>query len=452
MFIYIIMDIITPRVEGLKLYDEPSVKVKSIEWELDAPTGIQEELVSNLGYVPFIWYQAYQIEAEDLRRFRLDYNSLIPKLSFTFFDSLNFISDKGFPGDNVTIQVFLNSRNPRLRSIFQEFIITKFMKNDKMGVFTIEAQLNIKGLYKQGQKSYRGTSWQVLRNWARENELGWASNINDTTDEMVWINPGLSTKDWINEHVMKHAYLSDQAFLWAYIDPYYRLCYMDLETSLRQDVSEAVGIDDGGNAELNRAVGTKESEKAELTRLFLTNDDSMRNSDKYFNWYKINNQSSEISLRKGYSVNIKTYSLKDKRNEVFKITSLNDTGDDKILLKDNPNSSNWFEEHTVWETKDIYDSDNVHLNYHYASTQNNVNIAEISKLSIKLSLPTPNFNLARFQKIYIAISNQLITPSARMINQRLSGEWLITSISYVLTGGAFAQELTLVKRELENKN
>ena len=42
------------------------------------------------------------------------------------------------------------------------------------------------------------------------------------------------------------------------------------------------------------------------------------------------------------------------------------------------------------------DMDNVHKNYYYAVVQNKINYMELSKIGIVLELPTPNYNLYKF--------------------------------------------------------
>ena len=77
-----------------------------------------------------------------------------------------------------------------------------------------------------------------------------------------------------------------------------------------------------------------------------------------------------------------------------------------------------------------------------------------------------NFNLYRFQKVDVKLykntemtgddlpkSEQQYEPGViqeeENLNQRLSGEWLITSINYNYgKSGGFEQEVVLVKREL----
>jgi len=90
----------------------------------------------------------------------------------------------------------------------------------------------------------------------------------------------------------------------------------------------------------------------------------------------------------------------------------------------------------------------MHQNYHYSAVQNARNIVDLEKIGLEITMKTPNFNLYRFKKVYVFISNQANTPSISHKNQRLTGEWLIVDISYKFDNGKFTQIVRLVTREL----
>ena len=125
------------------------------------------------------------------------------------------------------------------------------------------------------------------------------------------------------------------------------------------------------------------------------------------------------------------------------------------------------------------DTDNVHQYYTIAAIQNKKNLEYLQKVKIKITIKSNNFNLYRFQKINMKFykikemvdnkgeDNLEVTPEniekvategsskdEKKLNQRLSGEWLITSIDYSFNKVSdFLQEVTLVKRELSfNEN
>jgi hypothetical protein len=68
---------------------------------------------------------------------------------------------------------------------------------------------------------------------------------------------------------------------------------------------------------------------------------------------------------------------------------------------------------------------------------------------MEIELSFPNFNLYKFQKIKIVLSSNTQTVSSVMVNQRLSGDWIVVDIRYNYYDGGIRQMLTMVKRELE---
>jgi len=105
------------------------------------------------------------------------------------------------------------------------------------------------------------------------------------------------------------------------------------------------------------------------------------------------------------------------------------------------------------------DRDNVHKNFLFAKKQNENNIEFVDKIKMSVIINNPNFSLYRFQNIELVLYElnsayeleiDKKTDSYK-INERLSGEWLITGINYIYEYGNFVQELILVKRELTLK-
>ena len=122
------------------------------------------------------------------------------------------------------------------------------------------------------------------------------------------------------------------------------------------------------------------------------------------------------------------------------------------------------------------DTDNVHQHFLYAYQTNERNLKYLQKIKMKITITSANFNLYRFQKVMVRLyrinafnkneekeaeyrdpvstspSDNIIKDEDKM-NQRLSGEWLITSINYLYgANGVFEQEVTLVRRELTFNN
>jgi len=172
----------------------------------------------------------------------------------------------------------------------------------------------------------------------------------------------------------------------------------------------------------------------------------------YFSRYKILNKSTSISISKGYKTVIKYYNNISKEYLPFTLDSITDDAKSKIILKGTPKDSSFANENLDYIYKGKLDPDNMHINYAYAQIHNDRNLVDLEKIGLEIEMQTPNFNIYKFQKILVLISNQAPNVQEGHTNQRLSGEWLIIDIKYKMMDLKFTQLVTLVKRELEVSN
>jgi hypothetical protein len=121
-------------------------------------------------------------------------------------------------------------------------------------------------------------------------------------------------------------------------------------------------------------------------------------------------------------------------------------------MKGSPQDETFYKENVNTTYVGKLDPDNAHINYNYSYVHNSQNIDDLQKIGIKLTLPNPNYNLYRFQKVVVLITNKGKTPSANIKNDRISGDWFITEIKFIYSEGSYSQEISLIKRELEVSN
>jgi predicted chitinase len=153
-------------------------------------------------------------------------------------------------------------------------------------------------------------------------------------------------------------------------------------------------------------------------------------------------------LREGYLTRAKFYDELEKDFLVFDVDSISSSGD-KIVLKGSPGDDTFWREHVDEVYCGKLDTDNMHRNYHYSKIQNKRNLGDLVKIAIEVDMRTPNYNLYRYQKIHLLLSNQASTPTAPHINNRMTGDWLIVDIRYTFDGNTYKQTVKLIKRELE---
>jgi hypothetical protein len=306
--------------------------------------------------------------------------------------------------------------------------------------------MDISELYVKRFKSYPNmTSSKALQSICKDIGLGFNSNIQDTNDSMTWISGGERPYDFMT-NVVEHGYISDQSFLIGYIDHYYNFNYIDIQKELSRDISNELGIVSSGVADILKEVDTNNSN---IGKLLLTNDESLNGQNIHFNSFTIVNDSTSVSLENGYRDSIKYYDINDKSLLQFVIDSLTNNTDKSILLKGAPQDNTFYKENTNYDYVGKIDSDNMHKNYQYSPTNNSRNINDTQKIGMEIELTTPNYNIYRFQKIKIVLSSNTPTPASPMINQRLTGDWLIVDIKFVYHEKVLKQIVSLVKRELE---
>jgi hypothetical protein len=140
----------------------------------------------------------------------------------------------------------------------------------------------------------------------------------------------------------------------------------------------------------------------------------------------------------------------------FDIDSISTSGNKTIVMKANPGDVNYYKENVsnIWLGKlDRFEDDgsgNAHLNYNYSYVQNNQNLEDLTKISATFKLPTANYNLYKFQKIYINFLDDRkgSLNSTSLTHKRLEGDWLITNIELKYENNHIIQEIVAIKREL----
>ncbi len=406
----------------------------------------KKNLAKSLGFVPFVWYNGFQISHEDISRLSIRYQDTLPVLSMVFEDTFGIMKQDGFPLDDSIITVFINSRSKLLRSIKMDFKILSF-KDFGSSLYSIEGSCNIPKIYiKRFQSVSKKTSHECLRELASQMDLGFCSNIDNTDDKMTWINPGLPQYDFLGE-IVSNAYSSDSSYFYYYIDFYYNLCFVDIPKELNRSIVNDMMVNSFGYIDSDTI---SESDSETLMPLILTNDASYESSVAYFGEYEIINKSTRVSIENSYRTKSVSYNLLDKEILQFNVMSITSNGKKTILLKGNPSDdSDFFNENSshVWLGKE--DFDNSHKNYNYSKIQNKINLNEISKVGSVLTITSPNFNLYKFQKITVIFSARKKTPTHQeQFFKRLTGEWLITDIEFLLEGGDIVQKIKIIKTEL----
>lgn len=428
--------------------DKPTIKVPAIKMQQDSVAGVngQSNYTQGLGYTPLIWYKAYAIEERYITNLRLYHDGLIPKIEFTFKDTKDILKGIGTPTDDSTIDLFLNSTSNNLKSIHLVFKIESYdqgRETENGQNHTIVGTMNIPNLYLVSNKSYNDTSFNTLRKICSELEIGFNSNISNTEDKMPWKNPNKKIFNFM-EDIIARSYINDESFMGGYIDYYYCFNYVDIEKEMNRDNSKDMGIDTSSLSQQSQP-----DENLRIMPLILTNDKSQSNSSNYISSVIKVNDSTRKSLTEGYATVTKYYDRNKKQFLVFTVDSTTSDGSKSIILKGAENDDKYQKANVKHQFAGKIDTDNVHSNFNYASTQNRINLNNLNKIALNVTLPNANWNLYKFQKVNVQIINQSSTPAnPSPVDFRYSGSYIIADIEYIWSKGRMSQNLRLVRKEL----
>lgn len=420
-----------------------------------------------IGKVPLIVINGVTIETKDISYLKLHNDRYLPEIEMVFSDPTNKLFDSKYPLDQQLISIMIKANETLLMPIRMDFWIKEFSSIKNKGgdsddkKYELVAELDVPFIIRN--ESYKGTSYDVIKKLADQASLGFASNIGDTNDNMTWINCGI---DCIREQVpeiVKRSYIDDNTFLFAYVDFWYNLNYVDIEKQLNLNTIEDRGL--SGNESIT-------GEKITIP-LILTNHPDYNQTNQYFDKFNLTNSSTEVNHRLGYKPHIYYYMVKEKNMKNILLDTISTKGDkgDKIVLKGQPDDNNYGlnQEKNYFLGKN--DTDNSHGNYLYAEQMNHHNLEFLQKINMNIILKRINFQLYRFQIIHMDFYKlRELDPSLNPVahpeiesgkntdkyklNERLSGDWLIIGINYTYVrskkgnGDSLVQEISVVKREL----
>jgi len=463
----------------ITVIDRPSIKLKEISFDLvkegNKNTKI-EEFSKDIGRYPYIEIGKLPIQPDQTILLQLFNDQFLPRIYIQFRDTSGQLIDPLFPIDDTILKVFIQADSNILMPVRMDFKITdinpiKSKAGDNYDViFELHGILNVDYLYNTFFISHENTSYNVLKTLAKEAGLGFASNINDTDDSMVWINPAIHYLDYM-QYIIKHSYKSQESFMFAYVDFYYNLNYVDIETALSEDIEDQKYISSD-----NYYFDT-DSEQETTDDLVLTNHPDKQSSNLYIDKYNLLNRSTALNLEIGYLYYMSYYDTDGNTLYKLVLDNISTPGVDNnsIIMKGGIGEVSQMQQYSAdGEYIGKLDTDNVHQYFLYSLKHNENNLKFLQKVKLKITINKANFNLYRFQKIKVnfyktsqmdeddvtvqktlPVSGKDIEEKAGVIseedklNQRLSGDWLITSINYTFNKrGGMEQEVTLVKREL----
>lgn len=447
---------------------DPNITLEPIEmgFRKDIDPDSVADYTQNIGKQPFIFFKQQALESKDIIYLKMKSDSFFPTIELIFKDPLGQYFDTLYPLDSEYISFFLKSRSPNAKSIRIDFTINTFNitksnpGDNEDRIYTMTGRMKFNDYM---IRCYYGNSYDVLKSISKEADLGFASNLNKTNDTMTWINQGYHLSEFVPD-ITLCSYKDDDTFLWSYIDVHYYMNYIDIESELNSDISEQTCTTSDSFL----------SNDVVISPLILDNNPDNNGTNLYIDKYRIDNSSYITNWDLGYNSFIYYYDKIAKNMNIYELDTISTVGKDKnlIIQKGRPYDNLY----KLINRRNYYigkmDTDNIHPNYLYAYQQNVNNIKFLEKIKMVIVLRNLNFELRRYQLVEIILYNldkmegdtrnqsgdavsQQDGDRVSKINQRLSGQWLITAINYTFENkSGIQQELTVVKRELtaEYKN
>lgn len=430
-------------------------------------------LVQSFNYYPYIFISKLNtdkdfpdkdkldgltINKDDIIYLKLHNSQFLPEIEIYCDDSKGVLFNDFYPFDHdMLISLFIKSSSENNLPIRMDFRVSEhetIKANDDKNTFKylIKGILDVDDLHDTNYEIKEDTSFEVLKKLAKDIKLGFTTNVKGSDDKMKWINPNNTNINFIKD-ITKYAYISEDSFIWTFIDFSYSLNYIDVNEELNNMVKER--MEPFSNTQL-----VKDDEEENVLQ-YLTNNTAFKMTDHYINKFSLVNQSFRVNLEKSYKMKSTWYN--NSNNTVYKklINELETETDKEKLkyLKDKYSTIICKNLNDDYFSGKI-DTDNVHENYFLAKSLNEYNLEALNKVKMVITLNKINFSITRFQTIRIEIYNpdDLFSTDANEkkpldnLNVKLSGFWFVTGINYLYKrSGGVEQEITLMRRDLNLK-
>lgn len=455
----------------------------------DGPVYSKDSKVKQSGSLfPLVQINRYKFGANELSAFELDLTGFLPRCRVSVASGDGVFLSKSYPKDGDPMSVFIRSRtdtfNP-IRCDFEIDTISSFPSKESSGdvvAYTIEGTLRVPRLYAEFCRSYRDmTSYEALQEIATDMKLGYATNTTETDDRMTWLQPFDPTIKFIGD-VTKASYKDDDSFFTTWIDHYYNLNFVNVNTQFGEDfeIEDALDV---LNAQKDYNEGHELNEFD--TKLVLSNHKNLRGHGDWISGYTLVNNCGDVVKANGYRRYTQFYDRslsgdpKDKYQSYFIEPLTTEGAEDVILLRGRTKEPEVFAEQNKNKFMGIqnargeyvgdgpnghkqYKGGSVHGNYLHAKVNNWQNKQEIEKMVLHISLVRCNFNLYRGQRVPVIILNtggnirqkttqdpEITENTPMSLDKFLSGYYYIIGmkVRWDEADGAFYQDVFLSRRE-----
>lgn len=157
-------------------------------------------------------------------------SSFLPRVSVVVEDFDYSIRQQDFAKEIDMLTIFIgNAQDNVYKAIKNDYLITEVSSSAGSAYVSFEAELYVPKLYESINSSWEDTSFNVLKEIAKECNLGFVSNVSNTNDKMVRIRhennletiKSITATAWMN---------NDNSFV-CFVDQFANLNFIDLNTA-----------------------------------------------------------------------------------------------------------------------------------------------------------------------------------------------------------------------------
>jgi hypothetical protein len=446
---------------------------------------------------PYILINGHPV-SNGLTSFHLDINGFLPIVTFSFDVLQPLFISVSYPKDGDIVSVYMRSPGDLYNPMRMDYKIlavdggvsSKYSSNGsdpdgKYFKFSIVAECYIPGLYSPKIKSFTNkSSADVLLEVSQELNLGFATNENNTVDDMTWICPSNSYYDFIQD-VCVRAYKDDEiSFFDCWVDQYYNLNFVNLGTQFsfqddpKQDVMFLPGYTSNGTKVDGNIPGAASPAPVSVP-FVLTNSIGQGITPFFINGYTLTSRSGNISNDVGYITEICFYDenseTEDPKDPSAKYTKYEiesqtpDNIETGTILQKGRARDNEYKNETrrewlgVINTKIDSTDGGVHKNYYHTKAQNIINNSDVNKITLEIEMNTYFAGVIRGQVVPVSIyafdggqrqqntgnlpNKELNTTLSPTLDVFLSGNYVVLGVEiYWSKTGGLRQKLNLSKR------
>ena len=366
-----------------------------------------EKITGVLGALyPVILINSYVFNVKEIMKMEIDTSNFLPTIQLKLLlQSGSFISSS-MPKDGDIISIFINDETKIYKSIRSDFLITDATtlnaNEDGMhATIILNGTLRVPKLYFLPNTAIKGTSFNVLQQIAHDLDLGFASNVEETDDEMIW-HSGLNNYEEFIKDITDHSWKTPETFFNVFIDLYYNLNFVNVNAQFNNNYKFLNGL----ATQILNINQTDDEDKDNMNTehpIVFTNYRPSVGSNFYFSEFKPISQSNSITKKLGYFYESVFFDHETLQNWDITLEPLITKGSEEnsILLKGRAQEDyylsqikkQWFGIQYAGENQ------NVHDNYIIAKVQNMINNQEINKFNVKVSADRFNLNIYKYQRL-----------------------------------------------------